>query len=87
MDALVVGDPACFTTDVGPVIDEEARTGLKAHRPVTMLFIAVVLKLGRVFGLSSNKGTSSLLIRLTTHSRQLGRSNNFVCTCSAQSTS
>ena len=57
------------------------------HRPVTMLFIAVVLKLGCVFGLSSNKGTSSLPVRLTTHSRQPGRSNNFVCTCSAQGTS
>ncbi len=32
MDALVVGDPADPRTDVGPVIDEEARSGLVAHR-------------------------------------------------------
>ncbi len=31
MDALVVGDPALPTTDVGPVIDEEARSALVAH--------------------------------------------------------
>ena len=31
MDALVVGDPADPRTDVGPVIDEEARAGLEAH--------------------------------------------------------
>jgi len=32
MDALVVGDPADPRTDVGPVIDEEARAALAAHR-------------------------------------------------------
>ena len=31
MDALVVGDPALPTTDVGPVIDEDARAVLEAH--------------------------------------------------------
>jgi RHH-type transcriptional regulator, proline utilization regulon repressor / proline dehydrogenase / delta 1-pyrroline-5-carboxylate dehydrogenase len=31
MDALVVGDPADPATDVGPVIDEEARAALQAH--------------------------------------------------------
>jgi len=31
MDALVLGDPAQFTTDVGPVIDQEARAGLEAY--------------------------------------------------------
>jgi RHH-type proline utilization regulon transcriptional repressor/proline dehydrogenase/delta 1-pyrroline-5-carboxylate dehydrogenase len=31
MDALVVGDPADPKTDVGPVIDEEARAHLQAH--------------------------------------------------------
>ncbi|WP_215777104.1 trifunctional transcriptional regulator/proline dehydrogenase/L-glutamate gamma-semialdehyde dehydrogenase [Paludibacterium sp. B53371] len=31
MDELVVGDPARLATDVGPVIDEEARSGLLAH--------------------------------------------------------
>ncbi|MBN9319006.1 MAG: bifunctional proline dehydrogenase/L-glutamate gamma-semialdehyde dehydrogenase PutA [Caulobacterales bacterium] len=32
MDALVVGDPADSTTDVGPVIDFDARSALEAHR-------------------------------------------------------
>ncbi|TZG27424.1 bifunctional proline dehydrogenase/L-glutamate gamma-semialdehyde dehydrogenase PutA [Sphingomonas montanisoli] len=32
MDALVIGDPANATTDVGPVIDAEAREALVAHR-------------------------------------------------------
>jgi RHH-type proline utilization regulon transcriptional repressor/proline dehydrogenase/delta 1-pyrroline-5-carboxylate dehydrogenase len=31
MDALVLGDPARFTTDVGPVIDQEAKAGLEAY--------------------------------------------------------
>ena len=31
MDELVVGDPARLATDVGPVIDEEARQNLLAH--------------------------------------------------------
>ncbi len=31
MDALVVGDPADPATDMGPVIDEEARQALEAH--------------------------------------------------------
>ena len=31
MEALTVGDPADITTDVGPVIDEEARKALEAH--------------------------------------------------------
>ena len=31
MDALVVGDPADPATDVGPVIDEDARHALEAH--------------------------------------------------------
>ncbi len=31
MDALVIGDPAQPTTDVGPVIDEDARALLEAH--------------------------------------------------------
>jgi RHH-type proline utilization regulon transcriptional repressor/proline dehydrogenase/delta 1-pyrroline-5-carboxylate dehydrogenase len=31
MDALVVGDPADPATDVGPVIDEDARAMLEAH--------------------------------------------------------
>jgi RHH-type proline utilization regulon transcriptional repressor/proline dehydrogenase/delta 1-pyrroline-5-carboxylate dehydrogenase len=31
MDALQVGDPALFSTDVGPVIDEPAKDALEAH--------------------------------------------------------
>ncbi|HEX7062809.1 MAG TPA: bifunctional proline dehydrogenase/L-glutamate gamma-semialdehyde dehydrogenase PutA [Woeseiaceae bacterium] len=31
MDELVIGDPALLSTDVGPVIDEEARSMLAAH--------------------------------------------------------
>ncbi|MDP9103068.1 MAG: bifunctional proline dehydrogenase/L-glutamate gamma-semialdehyde dehydrogenase PutA, partial [Pseudomonadota bacterium] len=31
MDALVLGDPAMFTTDIGPVIDEDARDALEKH--------------------------------------------------------
>ena len=31
MEALVIGDPEDLTTDVGPVIDEDARQGLDAH--------------------------------------------------------
>ncbi|MBI1338829.1 bifunctional proline dehydrogenase/L-glutamate gamma-semialdehyde dehydrogenase PutA [bacterium] len=31
VEALVIGDPAEATTDIGPVIDEEARAGLIAH--------------------------------------------------------
>jgi RHH-type proline utilization regulon transcriptional repressor/proline dehydrogenase/delta 1-pyrroline-5-carboxylate dehydrogenase len=31
MDTLAIGNPALLTTDVGPVIDEEARTTLEAH--------------------------------------------------------
>ncbi|WP_136439610.1 bifunctional proline dehydrogenase/L-glutamate gamma-semialdehyde dehydrogenase PutA [Pacificoceanicola onchidii] len=31
MDALVVGNPWDLTTDLGPVIDEEARAGIVAH--------------------------------------------------------
>jgi RHH-type proline utilization regulon transcriptional repressor/proline dehydrogenase/delta 1-pyrroline-5-carboxylate dehydrogenase len=31
MDALVLGDPLNLATDIGPVIDEEARKGLQAH--------------------------------------------------------
>jgi RHH-type proline utilization regulon transcriptional repressor/proline dehydrogenase/delta 1-pyrroline-5-carboxylate dehydrogenase len=32
MDALVIGDPADPRTDIGPVIDEDARGALAAHR-------------------------------------------------------
>jgi RHH-type proline utilization regulon transcriptional repressor/proline dehydrogenase/delta 1-pyrroline-5-carboxylate dehydrogenase len=31
MDALVLGDPALFTTDVGPVIDRDAQAALETH--------------------------------------------------------
>jgi RHH-type proline utilization regulon transcriptional repressor/proline dehydrogenase/delta 1-pyrroline-5-carboxylate dehydrogenase len=31
MEALTVGDPSDITTDVGPVIDEEAKNALEAH--------------------------------------------------------
>jgi RHH-type proline utilization regulon transcriptional repressor/proline dehydrogenase/delta 1-pyrroline-5-carboxylate dehydrogenase len=31
MDALRLDDPGLFTTDIGPVIDEEARSALRAH--------------------------------------------------------
>ena len=31
MDVLVVGDPGSASTDVGPVIDQEARTALDNH--------------------------------------------------------
>ena len=31
MQQLVVGNPACLSTDIGPVIDEEARDRLSAH--------------------------------------------------------
>lgn len=32
MAELVIGDPALLATDVGPVIDEDARTSLEVHR-------------------------------------------------------
>ena len=31
MDALVIGDPALAATDIGPVIDEDARNALENH--------------------------------------------------------
>ncbi len=31
MDGLVIGDPALLSTDIGPVIDEEARNTLRGH--------------------------------------------------------
>jgi RHH-type proline utilization regulon transcriptional repressor/proline dehydrogenase/delta 1-pyrroline-5-carboxylate dehydrogenase len=31
MEALTIGDPSDITTDVGPVIDEEAKTALETH--------------------------------------------------------
>lgn len=31
MDELVIGDPACVSTDVGPVIDAEAKSSLEKH--------------------------------------------------------
>ena len=31
MDELIIGDPAQLATDIGPVIDDEARAGLLAH--------------------------------------------------------
>lgn len=31
MDELLLGDPTLHATDVGPIIDEEARAGLQAH--------------------------------------------------------
>jgi len=31
MDELVIGDPGLLSTDVGPVIDEDAQRGLEAH--------------------------------------------------------
>ena len=31
MDELVIGDPARLATDVGPVIDDDARDALEAH--------------------------------------------------------
>jgi RHH-type proline utilization regulon transcriptional repressor/proline dehydrogenase/delta 1-pyrroline-5-carboxylate dehydrogenase len=31
MDELVIGDPGLLSTDVGPVIDEDAKRGLEAH--------------------------------------------------------
>jgi hypothetical protein len=35
MDELVLGDPALLATDVGPVIDETARSSLEAHAEAT----------------------------------------------------
>src|SRR5690606_9334480 len=32
MAELAMGDPAVLATDIGPVIDDEARAGLEAHR-------------------------------------------------------
>lgn len=32
MAELVIGDPKCYSTDVGPVIDDEARHSLDAHK-------------------------------------------------------
>jgi len=32
MDVLVVGDPQLFTTDIGPVIDADAKAALEKHR-------------------------------------------------------
>jgi RHH-type proline utilization regulon transcriptional repressor/proline dehydrogenase/delta 1-pyrroline-5-carboxylate dehydrogenase len=31
MDAMVIGDPAQFTTDIGPVIDQDAKDALEKH--------------------------------------------------------
>ena len=41
MDELAIGDPALLSTDVGPVIDEEARKTLEAH-------VAAMAAAGRV---------------------------------------
>lgn len=47
MQQLVVGNPACLSTDVGPVIDEAARDRLLAHiaqqRPLAKNFFALSL--------------------------------------------
>lgn len=57
-DALVVGDPLDPATDIGPVIDEEARAGLDAHvdrlsreaRVVKQLEVGVLREKGSFFG-------------------------------------
>jgi RHH-type proline utilization regulon transcriptional repressor/proline dehydrogenase/delta 1-pyrroline-5-carboxylate dehydrogenase len=55
MDALVIGDPADPAIDVGPVIDEEARSGLAAHverleREAKVLHRLEAPKAGTFFG-------------------------------------
>jgi RHH-type proline utilization regulon transcriptional repressor/proline dehydrogenase/delta 1-pyrroline-5-carboxylate dehydrogenase len=55
MDALVLGDPAQGSTDVGPVIDEEARAALAAHlqrleREAKVLHRLAAPGLGTFFG-------------------------------------
>jgi RHH-type proline utilization regulon transcriptional repressor/proline dehydrogenase/delta 1-pyrroline-5-carboxylate dehydrogenase len=55
MDALVIGDPADPATDVGPVIDEEARSALAAHlerleREAKVLHRLEAPKTGTFFG-------------------------------------
>ena len=52
MEALTVGDPADITTDVGPVIDEEAKKALEAHiaegkaKPLLQLKLPALAKNG-----------------------------------------
>ncbi|HEX8233738.1 MAG TPA: bifunctional proline dehydrogenase/L-glutamate gamma-semialdehyde dehydrogenase PutA [Caulobacteraceae bacterium] len=58
MDTLVIGDPADAVTDVGPVIDEEARAALEAHeeklrreaRVIRKLEVPAALSNGVYFG-------------------------------------
>jgi RHH-type proline utilization regulon transcriptional repressor/proline dehydrogenase/delta 1-pyrroline-5-carboxylate dehydrogenase len=52
MEALTVGDPSDITTDVGPVIDDEAKTALEAHlaegkaRPLLQLNLPALARHG-----------------------------------------
>ena len=48
MDEIRIGDPMALTTDIGPVIDEEARSGLQRHveRMRTEATLLRCLKLG-----------------------------------------
>jgi RHH-type proline utilization regulon transcriptional repressor/proline dehydrogenase/delta 1-pyrroline-5-carboxylate dehydrogenase len=52
MEALTVGDPSDITTDVGPVIDEEAKKALEAHiaegkaKPLLQLQLPALAKHG-----------------------------------------
>jgi len=57
MDELVVGDPQCFRTDIGPVIDEQAKDKLIAHtqrmkldgKLIKALSLPLALKQGSFF--------------------------------------
>jgi RHH-type transcriptional regulator, proline utilization regulon repressor / proline dehydrogenase / delta 1-pyrroline-5-carboxylate dehydrogenase len=53
MDELVVGDPAALRTDIGPVIDREAKDGLNAHL-AQMATHAILLKQIEITASSAN---------------------------------
>ena len=63
MDALVVSDPAAFTTDVGPVIDREAREALEAHL-ARLEREAVVLHRAMVTGAGSGEMFAPVLAEI-----------------------
>jgi RHH-type proline utilization regulon transcriptional repressor/proline dehydrogenase/delta 1-pyrroline-5-carboxylate dehydrogenase len=52
MDALVVGDPGAFATDIGPIIDAEAKDALQRHA-TTLYARGKILKRCRVQGESA----------------------------------
>ncbi|MCB1882977.1 MAG: bifunctional proline dehydrogenase/L-glutamate gamma-semialdehyde dehydrogenase PutA [Geminicoccaceae bacterium] len=61
MDELELGDPGLLATDVGPVIDEEARDGVEAH---LRAMGARVLHRTRTQGLNGGTFVAPALVRL-----------------------